>query len=217
VRLADAFDRAGHALVRGSESLRRSSGERLPPPPGPPVPPARPAPPAVRDARDLYLAGLAEALWAERQIAQALLPTLAEAVVDPELSGLLDGHVEVARAHPERIEQAFRAAGAEPRAERCPALAGLAERHSELSGSTRPPAVADLGHAVFALEAQLHSIAVHRVLELQARGLGLAEAAELLAANRREEEQALDALDPAISRLAEEAAAPPASTAERPA
>jgi hypothetical protein len=75
--------------------------------------------------------------------------------------------------------------------------------------------VADLGHAVFALEAQLHAIAVHRALELQARALGLAEAAELMAANRREEEQALDALDPAISRLAEAAAAPAASTADR--
>jgi ferritin-like metal-binding protein YciE len=207
VRLADAFDRAGRALVRGSESLRRRRGEPVRPPQPPPA--ARPARPAVADARDLYLAG---ALWAERHVAGTLLPRLAGAVADPELSGLLAGHLEVARGHGERVEGAFRAAEAEARAERCLAVAGLAERHSELAALTREPAVADLGHAVCALQVQLHSIAAHRALELQARALGLEAAADLLAANRREDEQALDALDPAISRLAETAAqrrAPP--------
>jgi ferritin-like metal-binding protein YciE len=205
VRLADAFDRAGHALVRGSESLRRRRGEPVMRPPDA-APAPRPARPAVADARDLYLAGLAEALWTERHVAGTLLPRLIEGVADPELSGLLAAHLEVARGHGERVEGAFRAAGAQPRAERCLAVAGLSERHAELAAATREPPVGDVGHAVCALQAQLHSIAAHRALELQARALGLEEAADLLAANRREEEQALDALDPAISRLAEAAA-----------
>jgi ferritin-like metal-binding protein YciE len=211
VRLADAADRAGRALVKGAEALRRRRGER---PPAPPTPAPRPSRPPLTGARDLYLAGLAEVLSVEQLVAGELLPGLVGSVADPELSGLLAGHLEVARGHAERVERAFRAAGAEPRAERSPSVAGLAQRHAELAAAAGAPGVADLHHAICALQAQLHEIAAYRALELQARALGLKEAAGLLAANRHEEEQALDALDPAIARLAEAAAAPGASAAD---
>jgi ferritin-like metal-binding protein YciE len=204
VSLADALDRAGHALLAGSAGLRRRRRGGLPV--RPPAAPPEVRVPTISHPRDLYLAGLAEILWVERLLVEEVLPRALASVQDPGLSSLLAEHLEVTRGHAERAERAFGLAQAEPRSEPSRPFLTLARRGDELCAPGTAPAVGDLNRAVAALATELYEIGTYRALELQASALGQEEASELLARTRVEEEEALDGLDPAIARLADAAA-----------
>ena len=123
------------------------------------------------------------------------LPKLIDEVRDGELKTALSEHLEETRYHVARVEQAFRAAGAEPTSARSAALAGALEQHN--AQQVKEPTLRDYFHCAGAARTE------HLELGLYAAVLPLAsgEAVELLTRNRDDEEQALKRLTKLAERL----------------
>jgi ferritin-like metal-binding protein YciE len=96
-----------------------------------------------------------------------------------------------------RVEEAFRALGAEPASARSAPAAALAAEHEEVAGKIAEPRLADLFHAGAAITTEHFEIASYDVV------LDLAPDAvrESLAQNRKEEAQALELLRELSGRL----------------
>ena len=140
--------------------------------------------------RDLFLQLLAEMLWVERMLVFEVLPSLHEQVQSESLAAAVEEHLAQTRGHVTRIEEAFRALGAEPVSARSAPVAALTAEHEETAGKIAEPRLADLFHASAAITTEHFEIAGYDVL-LQLAPAGVAEPLEQ---NRREEAEALDRL-----------------------
>jgi ferritin-like metal-binding protein YciE len=153
--------------------------------------------------RDLFLQLLAEVLWVERMLVFDVLPSLLEQVQSESLAAAVEEHLAQTRGHVTRVEEAFRALGAEPVSARSAPAAALAAEHEETAGKIAEPRLADLFHAGAAISTEHYEIASYDVL------LELAPEAvqESLAQNREEEAQALELLRELSGRLRGEVSA----------
>ena len=140
--------------------------------------------------RDLFLQLLAEMLWVERMLVFEVLPTLQKQVQSESLAAAVEEHLAQTHDHVARVEEAFRALGAEPVSARSAPAAALAAEHEETASKIAEPRLADLFHAGAAITTEHYEIASYDVL------LELAPEAvrESLAQNRDEEAQALERL-----------------------
>jgi len=128
-----------------------------------------------------------------------VLPGTIERVADGELKDALASHLEETRDHVKRVEEAFRRAGAEPAAARSDALAGLHRQHE--SQQVTEQLLRDLLDATAAVRVEHLELGLYDpVLEL-ARALDNDDCASLLAANRKEEEKALERVGRIAGRL----------------
>jgi putative protein kinase ArgK-like GTPase of G3E family len=84
--------------------------------------------------RDLFFHLLAEMLWVERMLVFEVLPSLRKQVQSESLAAAVEEHLAQTRGHVTRVEEAFRALGAEPASARSAAAAGLQSDHEELAG-----------------------------------------------------------------------------------
>lgn len=140
--------------------------------------------------RDLFLQLLAQMLWVERMLVFEVLPSLLKQVQSESLAAVVEEHLAQTRGHVTRVEEAFRALGAEPVSARSAPAAALAAEHEETAGKIAEPRLADLVHAGAAITTEHFEIASYDVL------LELAPEAvrESLAQNREEEARALERL-----------------------
>jgi ferritin-like metal-binding protein YciE len=147
--------------------------------------------------RDLFLQLLAEMLWVERMLVFEVLPSLLKQVQSESLAATVEEHLAQTRGHVTRVEEAFRALGAEPVSARSAPAAALASEHEETAGKIAEPRLADLFHAGAAITTEHYEIASYDLL------LELAPEAvrEALAQNRDEEVQALELLRELSGRL----------------
>ena len=147
--------------------------------------------------RDLFLQLLAEMLWVERMLVFEVLPNLQKQVQSESLAAAVQEHLAQTRGHVTRVEEAFRALGAEPASARSAPAAALAAEHEEVAGKIAEPRLADLFHAGAAITTEHFEIASYDVV------LDLAPDAvrESLAQNRKEEAQALELLRELSGRL----------------
>jgi ferritin-like metal-binding protein YciE len=123
------------------------------------------------------------------------LPKLIGEVRDEELRGALQEHLEQTRYHAVRVEQAFRAAGAEPVSARSAELAGALQQHDEQQ--VKEPTLKDLFHALGAARTEHLELGLYDGLLLLASG----EAADLLEQNRDDEQAASKRLGKIAERL----------------
>lgn len=114
---------------------------------------------------------------------------------DDELRSALEEHLEQTRGHATRVEEAFRAAGAEPTSARSAALAGALEQHN--AQEVKEPTLQDLFHAGGAARTEQLELGLYDAVLVLADG----EAAKLLSANRSEEEAALERVMKIAERL----------------
>jgi ferritin-like metal-binding protein YciE len=142
-------------------------------------------------------------LWTERTLAFEALPKLRRDVTAEGLAHAVDDHLEQTRAHAERIEQAFRAAGAEPSSNRSPAAEALARHREELAAKVPEDRLRDVADAAAAAATEHHEIAAYDALVELAAALELDEARELLERNRAEEAEALERLRDELGKLAQ--------------
>lgn len=147
--------------------------------------------------RDLFLQLLAEMLWVERMLVFEVLPSLREQVQSESLAAAVEEHLAQTRGHVTRVEEAFRALGAEPVSARSAPAAALAAEHEETAGKIAEPRLADLFHAGAAITTEHFEIARYDVL----LELAPEAAQESLAQNRKEEAQALELLHELSGRL----------------
>ena len=93
--------------------------------------------------RDLFLHLLAEILWVERMLVFEVLPSLRKQVQSESLAAAVEEHLAQTRGHVTRVEEAFRALGAEPVSARSAPAAALASEHEETAGKIAEPRLAD--------------------------------------------------------------------------
>jgi ferritin-like metal-binding protein YciE len=139
----------------------------------------------VLQLRDLYSA--------EEQLIEAL-PKMAEAAASPELKRAFNSHLGETRGQKQRLEQAFRALGQEPRGETCEAMQGLISEGDEIIGMDGDPEVKDAALIAAAQRVEHYEIAGYGCARTFAMRRGRAQVAELLQQTLEEEKNADDLL-----------------------
>jgi ferritin-like metal-binding protein YciE len=114
------------------------------------------------------------------------------------LRAALEEHLEQTKEHVSRVEDAFRAAGAEPTAARSAALAAALEQHD--AQDVKEPTLRDLFHASGAARTEHLELGLYDAVLALASGA----AATLLKQNRKDEENALKQVEQVAVRLAGE-------------
>jgi len=138
---------------------------------------------------------LGELLWVERTLEFDALPKLIGDVRDTELRAALEEHLAQTKEHVVRVEQAFRAAGAEPTAARSAPLAAALEQHD--SQDVKEPTLGDVFHASGAARTEHLELGLYDAVLLLADG----DAESLLKQNRKDEEDALKRVAKIAERL----------------
>jgi ferritin-like metal-binding protein YciE len=132
-----------------------------------------------------------------------VLPKLQRAVKSEGLAAAVAEHLEQTREHGPRLEDVFRAVGAEPSSNLNPPLEKLAQHHDELAESFADDRLADVFHAAAAAATEHHELASYDALLALAQAIELpGEARSLLERNRKEEDDALRRLGTELERLA---------------
>jgi ferritin-like metal-binding protein YciE len=155
----------------------------------------------MSNPRDLFLQLLGELLWIERTLAFEVLPKLQEKAQAERLVALLREHLEQTKEHAARVEQVFRAVGAEPSSNLCEPVEKLAEHHDELAGQIKHDGLADVFHATAATTTEHYELSMYDALLALGSSLELGEARSLLEQNRRDEEDALKKLEDELQKL----------------
>ena len=144
--------------------------------------------------RDLFLQLLAQMLWVERMLVFAVLPELRKQVRSDSLAAAVEEHLAQTHEHVARVEECFRALGAEPVSARSAPAAALAAEHDETAGKIAEPRLADLFHAAAAIYTEHLELAGYEVLIELARALDHSEVEGRLEQNLREEAETLERL-----------------------
>ena len=155
----------------------------------------------MSNPRDLFLQLLAEQLWVERTLAFEVLPKLERQATSEWLVGVLREHLAETKEHAARLEQVFRAVGAETSSNLCAPVEQLARHHDELAGSIKSERLADSFHAIAAAATEHHELAAYDALLALGKALDLGDARALLQANRDEDAAALEKLEDVLRRL----------------
>jgi ferritin-like metal-binding protein YciE len=146
----------------------------------------------------VFFPQLAELLWVERTLAFEALPKLIGEARDAELRTALEEHLVQTKEHVARVEEAFRASGAEASAARSPELAAALEQHDEQD--VKEPTLRDLFHAAGAVRTEHLELGLYDAVLL----LADRDAESLLQQNRKDEEGALKRVVKIAERLASE-------------
>ena len=134
-----------------------------------------------------------------------MLPKLQQAVQSEGLATAVAEHLEQTREHGPRLEQVFRAVGAEPSSNLSPPVEKLARHHDELADSFADDRLADVFHAAAAAATEHHELAAYDALLALARAVELPDdARKRLEQNRGEEAEALRRVQGELERLAGE-------------
>ena len=140
-------------------------------------------------------------LWTERMLAFEGLPKLRRDVTAEGLAQAVDEHLEQTKEHAARLEQVFRAAGAEPSSNLSPPAEKLGDHRAELAEDIPDDRLKDVLNATAAAATEHYEIALYDALLELASGLGLDDARELLERNRKEEEEALRRVTEELEKL----------------
>jgi ferritin-like metal-binding protein YciE len=131
-----------------------------------------------------------------------VLPELLKAIESEGLHAAVSEHLEQTREHGPRLEEVFRAVGAEPSSNLSPPFAKLAEHHDELAQSIPDGRLADVFHAAAAAATEHLELALYDALLALAGAVDLgAEARGRLERNRAEEAEALGRVQQELERL----------------
>ena len=144
--------------------------------------------------RDLFLQLLAQMLWVERMLVFEVLPELVKQVQSESLAAAVEEHLAQTRGHVTRVEEVFRALGAEPVSARSPPAAALAAEHEETAAKIAEPRLADLFHAAAAIHTEHLELAGYETLLELARALERDDVVRALVHNREEEAETLERL-----------------------
>jgi ferritin-like metal-binding protein YciE len=166
--------------------------------------------PIMQDSKlhQFFLQQLQDLYWAEKKLVKTL-PKLAEAATSYKLKQAFNDHLEQTKNHVTRIENVFEMMGEEPRALKCPAMAGIVDEGEDIIDETdKGTAQRDVGLIFAAQKAEHYEIATYGGLVTLARTMGHMEAADLLEQTLAEEK----VTDSLLTKIAEEDANVKANT-----
>jgi ferritin-like metal-binding protein YciE len=145
----------------------------------------------MNDPRQLLIHELGDILFAEQTIVK-MLPKVIDEVNDEYLTERLDAHLAETKSQVTNVEQAFKALGETPKAEKCPAILGLKQEHDDFVSEEKPsPDVLDLFNVGSASRVEHYEIAAYNAAISLAKTLGEEEVCTLLEKNLDQEMQML--------------------------
>lgn len=149
--------------------------------------------------KELFVDGLKDMYWAEKQLQKAL-PKLEKEATSEELKSAFSMHASETEEHVARLEKVFELVGEKAQAKKCAAMEGLIEESNEITKSTEKGSmVRDCGLIMAAQKVEHYEIASYGTLRNLANTLGYEDAAEVLQTTLNEEGNA----DHKLTELAE--------------
>jgi ferritin-like metal-binding protein YciE len=130
--------------------------------------------------KELFVDGLKDIYWAEKQLAKALTKMSKNATSD-ELKTAFEKHTAETEEHATRLEEIFGRIGEKAQAKKCAAMEGLLEEANEILSSTdKGTMVRDCGLIMAAQKVEHYEIASYGTLRNIARTLGHTDVADML-------------------------------------
>jgi ferritin-like metal-binding protein YciE len=148
---------------------------------------------------NLFLDGLADMYYAEKQLVKAL-PKMAEAATHEDLRDAFESHLTETEGHVQKIEDIFALFGQKPTDKRCPAILGIIEEAEELISENKKSPTINAALIFGGQKAEHYEIGSYGGLREWAKLLGREEAAKLINEILTEEKAA----DATLNRLAME-------------
>jgi len=147
-----------------------------------------------------FMQQIQDVYWAEKKLVKTL-PKMSEAATSSRLKQAFNDHLEQTINHVTRLEHVFSLMGEEPRALKCPAMAGIIDEGADIIDETdKGSAQRDVGLIFAAQKAEHYEIATYGGLVTLARTMGHDDAAELLDQTLAEEK----VTDSLLTKIAEE-------------
>jgi len=153
----------------------------------------------IKTPSQLFINELSDTYNAEKQLVKAL-PKMAKAASDPALKRGFESHLEETKEHVARIERVFELCDEKDQKEKCDAMEGLVKEGEEAIKHVEEGPVRDVALIAAAQKVEHYEIASYGCLCAMAKGLGLTEAATILAQTLEEEK----ATDQKLTQLAEQ-------------
>jgi ferritin-like metal-binding protein YciE len=147
---------------------------------------------------DLFLAGLKDVYYTEKQILRAL-PKMAKAAESDELRQAFEKHRGETEGQVERLEQVFEIMGKKAQGKTCPAIQGIIEEGKEVMETFADSDALDAGLVAAAQSVEHYEISRYGTLRTWAQELGMTKAVELLEETLDEEKKT----DRLLTQLAE--------------
>jgi ferritin-like metal-binding protein YciE len=147
---------------------------------------------------DLFLAGLKDVYYTEKQILRAL-PKMAKAAGSDELRQAFEKHRGETEGQVERLEQVFESMGKKAQGKTCPAIQGIIEEGKEVMETFADSDALDAGLVAAAQSVEHYEISRYGTLRTWAQELGMTKAVELLEETLDEEKKT----DQLLTQLAE--------------
>jgi len=144
---------------------------------------------AIKTMEELFLHGLEDVYFAEKQIVKAL-PKMAKAVRSKELKDAMETHLGETKEQVKRLERVFKLLGKKAKGTECPAIEGLIEEGQELMKETKDKDVVSAGLLAGAQAVEHYEIARYGTLVAWARLLGHDDVADILEDTLEEEKNA---------------------------
>jgi ferritin-like metal-binding protein YciE len=152
----------------------------------------------IKSMEDLFLHGLQDVYYAEKQIVKSL-PTMIEKATNRELAKALRDHLKETEHQVTRLEKVFDNLDQSPKGIDCPAMDGLISEANEVAGEVDDKKVLDAAVIGSAQAIEHYEISRYGTLIAWAEELGYNNVTGLLKSNLREEKAA----DKKLSALAE--------------
>ncbi len=143
----------------------------------------------IKTMEDMFLHGLQDIFYAEKQITKAL-PKMIESATNRDLSAGLKQHLEETEKQIDRLEQVFAKLGKTPKGVDCPAIDGIIKEANDTSGEIDDKSVLDAAIVGNAQAVEHYEIARYGTLIAWAEELGHDDVVRFLTTNLNEEKAA---------------------------
>ena len=141
---------------------------------------------STKGLEDLFLDGLKDIYYAEKQILKAL-PKMAKGAESEEVTAAFEKHRMETEGQVDRLGQVFELLGVPARGKTCPAIDGILEEGSEILAEYKGAPALDAGLVAAAQAVEHYEIARYGTLKAWATQLGMTDAVALLDATLQEE------------------------------
>jgi ferritin-like metal-binding protein YciE len=160
----------------------------------------------IKTFDDLFVHTLKDIYYAENQIAKSL-PDMVAKASDPSLKSGFEKHLAETKNQIKRLEDVFKLHGVEIEGVDCPAIDGILEEASEITGEVADQQVLDAALIAAGQAVEHYEITRYGTLIAWAKQMGRHDCAELLEANLKEEKAADEKLTAlALSKVNQRAA-----------
>jgi len=168
----------------------------------------------IKSLDDLFMHGLQDLYYAEKQIMKAL-PDMIEKATNAQLKAGFEKHLAETEGQIERLRQVFELMDADPKGDKCPAIEGILKEGKELMSEIEGDDLMDVGLIAAAQAVEHYEITRYGALIAWATELGRTDCVPLFKANLAEEK----ATDQTLTVMAERRVNPKAQEkpAEKPA